>query len=165
VAERVHHEEAVLGRGEARAELGVGSRDAVDVRDAELLVADDGRGVDPVKVKAAAARSGLLPQEKAQGLGAEQVLPLIFQPGISTSPIITDISGRGLGLAIVKERVEKLKGTVLLETVLGKGTTFRISLPLTLARFRGIIVGVQGQQFVIPTSDVDRVARIKKTEI
>ena len=131
----------------------------------ELTVADDGNGIDPAKVKAAALKSGILSPERSQALGAKEALPLIFQPGISTSPIITDISGRGLGLAIVKETVEKLKGKLSLETELGKGTTFRMDLPLTLARFRGVLVRVQEHYFVVPTGDVERVARVKTTEI
>ncbi len=131
----------------------------------ELLITDDGNGIDAAKVKAAALKSGLLSPEKAHALDAQEILALVFQPGVSTSPIITDISGRGLGLAIVKEKVEKLKGTLSLETVPGKGTTFRMGLPLTLARFRGVIVRVQEHLFVVPTGDVERVARVKATEI
>src|SRR5439155_6554260 len=90
---------------------------------------------------------------------------LIFQPGVSTSPIITDISGRGLGLAIVKEKVEKLNGALSVETVPGKGTTFRVLLPLTLARFRGVVVRVDDQLFVLPVSHVERVTRVKQADI
>ena len=136
-----------------------------DSNTAELTVADDGKGIDAAKVREAALKSRLLSPEKAEAIDAREALPLVFQPGISTSPIITDISGRGLGLAIVKEKVEKLKGTLSLETEPGKGTTFRMALPLTLARFRGVLVRVQEHFFVVPTGDVERVARVKITEI
>ena len=131
----------------------------------QLLIADDGAGIDAHKVKAAAVKSGLLPPETADTLSEEEALSFIFQSGISTSPIITDISGRGLGLAIVKEKVERLNGTLLVETEPGKGTAFRMILPLTVSRFRGVIVRVDEQHFVIPTSQVDRVARLKKEQI
>ena len=85
---------------------------------------------------------------------------LIFQSDVSTSPIITDLSGRGLGLAIVREKVEKLGGSITLHTKKGKGTTFRIVLPVTLSTFRGILVETAGQQYVIPTANVERVTRI-----
>jgi two-component system, chemotaxis family, sensor kinase CheA len=92
-------------------------------------------------------------------------LMLIFQSGISTSALITDISGRGLGMAIVQEAVDKLGGRILLDTRKGEGTTFRISLPLTLATFHGTLLQEYGQLFAIPTSNVDRVLRVGKKDI
>lgn len=90
---------------------------------------------------------------------------LAFQSGISTSSIITDISGRGLGLAIVREKVEQLGGTVAIESHPDAGTTFRIALPLTLANFRGVLVGVGGQFFIIPIASIGRVARLADMDI
>src|SRR5439155_5777686 len=131
----------------------------------ELLISDDGAGIDAGKVKAATMKLGLLAPEKADALGNQEAVSLIFQPGVSTRPIITDISGRGLGLAIVKEQVEKLNGALSVETVPGKGTTFRLLLPLTLARFRGVVVRVDDRLLVLPTSQVERVARVKQADI
>ena len=142
--------------------IGISHRDGSNV---EMLVSDDGAGIDAGKVKAAALKAGLLTPEKAEALGDREALLLACQTGISTSPIITDISGRGLGLAIVKENTEKLNGTLAIETEPGKGTTFRIALPLTLARFRGIVVRVEEHLFVLPTSSVERVARVAKEEV
>jgi two-component system chemotaxis sensor kinase CheA len=85
--------------------------------------------------------------------------------GISTSPIITEVSGRGLGLAIVQEKAEKVGGSVSVETQLGIGTTFRLLLPLTLARFRGVLVRVGESLFVLPTRHVQRVLRLGMDEI
>ena len=92
-------------------------------------------------------------------------MSLIFQSDVSTSPIITEISGRGLGLAIVREKVEKLGGKISIHTELGVGTTFKIILPITLATFRGILIKVSGQNFVVPTINVERVIRIKPETI
>jgi two-component system, chemotaxis family, sensor kinase CheA len=131
----------------------------------ELLISDDGRGIHAEKVKAAAGKMRLLSPEKAESLSDKDALPFIFQSGVSTSPIITDISGRGLGLAIVKEKVEKLNGALSVETVPGKGTSFRIILPLTLARFHGVTVRVGEHLFVLPTSHVERVARVRRDEV
>lgn len=142
--------------------LGIAPRNGSNV---ELLITDDGAGIDAGRVKATAVKLGLLSVEKAAALSDKEALFLIFQSGISTSPIITDISGHGLGLAIVKEKVEKLNGALSIETEPGQGSTFRIILPLTLARFRGIIVRVDEQVFVLPTSNVERVARVKKEDI
>jgi two-component system, chemotaxis family, sensor kinase CheA len=131
----------------------------------EILVSDDGRGVDPVKVRSAAVRNGLITEEAANQLSDLEARMLIFQSDISTSPIITDISGRGLGLSIVREKVEKLGGTISFDSQIGKGTTFRIQLPVTLATFRGILVELNGLQFVIPTMNIERVMRIQKSGV
>lgn len=132
---------------------------------AEVLVADDGTGIDAGQVKAAARKLGLVSAEEAVRLSEHEALMLAFQSGISTSPIITDISGRGLGLAIVREKVERLGGTVEIESHPDAGTTFRIALPLTLANFRGVLVGAGGQFFIIPAASVGRAARLADMDI
>ncbi len=131
----------------------------------EILISDDGAGIDAGRVRAAALKLGVLSRDKAANLSEDETLSLIFQSGVSTSPIITDLSGRGLGLAIVREKVEKLGGNLSVETHLGAGTTFRILLPLTLATFQGILVRTHDQLFVLPTSHVERVLRIGREQI
>jgi two-component system chemotaxis sensor kinase CheA len=131
----------------------------------EILVSDDGSGVDVAKVRVAAVKLGVVSQEEAEKMGEEEALSLIFRSGVSTSPMITDLSGRGLGLAVVREKTEKLGGFVALETRGDMGTTIRMVLPLTLATFRGMLVGVEGRLFVIPTTSVERALRVKKEEI
>jgi two-component system chemotaxis sensor kinase CheA len=136
-----------------------------DGSNVELLIADDGVGIDASAVKSAALKQEVLSFEQAGTLTDAEALSLIFQSGVSTSPIITDISGRGLGLAIVKEKVEKLHGSLSVASQLGRGTRFRIVLPLTLARFRGVIVSASDRTFVMPTANVERVLRVRTTEI
>ncbi|MBI5643249.1 MAG: response regulator [Deltaproteobacteria bacterium] len=131
----------------------------------EILVSDDGAGINMARVKEAAVKNGVLTQPDADGLDAEEACLLIFNSGVSTSPIITDISGRGLGLAIVREKVDKLGGTIKVETEHNAGTAFRIVLPLTIATFRGVLVEADEQVFIIPTVNVERTLRIKKDEI
>jgi two-component system, chemotaxis family, sensor kinase CheA len=131
----------------------------------EIMVADDGIGIDAAKVKAAACKLGLVSAEEAETLAEQEAQALIFQSGISTSPIITDISGRGLGLAIVREKVERLGGIVALESHQDGGTTFRITLPLMLATFRGVLVRAGEHSFVIPALNVERVARVAQQDI
>lgn len=131
----------------------------------EVLVADDGAGIDAARVKAAARKLGVVSAEEAERLGEREVLALAFQSGVTTSPIITDVSGRGLGLAIVREKVERLGGTVALESQPGAGTAFRIVLPLTLANFRGVLVRAGGQLFVVPAASVERVTRVAGQDI
>ncbi len=132
----------------------------------EILISDDGAGIDPAKVRAAALKLGLIsPEAAVESMSEPEALALIFQSGVSTSPIITDISGRGLGLAIVREKVEKLGGAVSLETRPGTGTTFRLILPLTMVTFRGLLVRVDEHRFVLPTTHMERVVRVRQEEI
>ncbi len=131
----------------------------------EILMKDDGGGIDAEKVKKTAVKKGIISEVEAAKYTEQEALSLIFQSEVSTSPIITDISGRGLGLAIVREKVEKLGGLISLTTQVNQGTTFRIVLPVTMATFRGILVRVTNQVFVVPTANVERVTRIKPNEI
>ena len=134
-------------------------------RQVEILVSDDGTGIDVDQVRAAAIKTGVVSPEVAGKLDPQTVLSLIFQSGISTSPIITDISGRGLGLAIVREKTEKLGGAVSVDTRINVGTTVRLILPLTLATFRGVLVRAGERVFVLPAINVERVLRVSPTEI
>lgn len=143
-------------RGEIR--IIVSSRDGM----IEIAVSDDGAGIDTSKVKTVAEKSGFLSQEEAGRLSDSESLLLAFRSGVTTSPIVTDLSGRGLGLAIVKEKVEKLNGRIEIESQPGAGTTLRMTLPLTLATFRGVVVKVNEHPFVLPSANIRRVARVKK---
>jgi two-component system chemotaxis sensor kinase CheA len=134
-------------------------------RQVEISVSDDGSGIDLDNVRASAAKLGLLPADAATRLAAEEALRFIFHSGISTSPIITDISGRGLGLAIVREKAEKIGGVVSVESRTAVGTTFRLLLPMTLATFRGLIVRVDESLFVLPATSVERVLRVRQEDI
>ncbi|MBW2557907.1 MAG: response regulator [Deltaproteobacteria bacterium] len=131
----------------------------------EILLTDDGGGIDPGGLKEASCKRGIVSEEEARKLTEQDALPLVFQSGVSTSPIITDISGRGLGLAIVREKIEKFGGRVSIETERHKGTTLRMTLPLTVATFRGVLVTAAERPFIIPTTDVERTVRIKREEI
>jgi two-component system chemotaxis sensor kinase CheA len=131
----------------------------------EIVVSDDGEGIDLARVKASALKSEVVTEAEAGQLNEAATLALIFQSGVSTSPLITEISGRGLGMAIVREKVEKLGGQISIETKPNVGTTFRIVLPVTLATFKGILVQAGGQTFVIPISSVERITRVKREEI
>ncbi len=131
----------------------------------EILVADDGAGIAVAKVKAAACKLGVVSAEEALRLAEPETLALVFHSGVTTSPIITDVSGRGLGLAIVREKVERLGGIVAIESRPDGGTAFRIALPLTLANFRGVLVRAGGQLFIIPAARVERVTRVSDKEI
>jgi two-component system, chemotaxis family, sensor kinase CheA len=131
----------------------------------EILVSDDGAGIAAGRVAAAAVRQGILQQDQVDCMETEELLGLVFMSGLSTAPLITDISGRGLGLAIVREKVENLGGTVTMASEPNKGTTFRMVLPLTLSTCRGIIVRAGGHSFIVPAAGVERVARIGRASL
>jgi two-component system, chemotaxis family, sensor kinase CheA len=131
----------------------------------EIRVSDDGSGVNVESVKKSAVNRGILASGDAQNINDQDAASLIFHSGVSTSPMITEISGRGLGMAIVRAKAEKLGGNVTVESDRFAGTTLRITLPLTLATFRGIVVSAAGQMFVVPTTNIERVLRVKTSEI
>lgn len=131
----------------------------------QLLLSDDGAGIDTRKVKASAVKHGLISAEQAAHLGEPEAQALIFRSEVSTSPIITQLSGRGLGLAIVREKTEKLGGEVSVESRPGFGTAFRMVVPATRATFRGILVEAAGRQLVVPTLQVERVTRARPEDI
>jgi two-component system chemotaxis sensor kinase CheA len=141
---------------------------AVSPRDGnqvEISVSDDGAGVDLEKVKLAASRRGLSAADASGSNGESAALGLVFEADVSTSPIITQVSGRGLGLAIVREKTEKLGGRVAIESRRGAGTAIRMTVPLTLATFRGILIRVNQRSFIVPTAHVERVATFKPEDV
>jgi two-component system, chemotaxis family, sensor kinase CheA len=130
-----------------------------------MRFADDGAGIDWEKIRIAGLEAGTVSEAEAAALAPERDPSLIFRSGISTSPIITDLSGRGLGLAIVREKVEKLGGRVTCQSEPGAGTSFLLTLPLTLATFRGVLVRVGEHLLAVPSRSMDRVIRFRRVEI
>jgi two-component system chemotaxis sensor kinase CheA len=112
-------------------------------------LADDGAGLDTRQILERGVKLGLVP-EGAQ-IDPSEIHQLIFQPGFSTAAKVTELSGRGVGMDVVRRTIEALRGRIDIQTVRGKGTTFSFQLPLTLAIVDGILLGVGGDRFVIPT--------------
>ena len=131
----------------------------------EIVVSDDGGGINIERVKASAVKNGIMNAPEANDLSEAAALALIFQSGVSTSPILTEISGRGLGMAIVREKIDRLGGQIAIETMPRSGTSFRMLLPVTLATFKGILVSAGGQTFVVPTASVECIRRVRRDEI
>ncbi|AXJ01147.1 two-component system, chemotaxis family, sensor kinase CheA [Cyclonatronum proteinivorum] len=136
-----------------------------DDRKISIVIEDDGAGIDHKKVVASAIKSGALNREGAGKLSTSEINRLIFASGLTTSKIITDVSGRGLGMAIVLEKITSLGGTIAVTNETGKGIRFTIKLPQTLATFHGILVESGTQLFLIPAQAVRRAIRVEAAAI
>jgi two-component system chemotaxis sensor kinase CheA len=115
-----------------------------------IEVADDGRGMDPKALRAHAVKKGVLTEDSAVRLTDREALDLVFRPGFSTAKAVTDISGRGVGMDVVRTHVERAGGQVELESTVGRGTTIRLKMPLTLAIIPALLVKTGAQRFAIP---------------
>jgi two-component system chemotaxis sensor kinase CheA len=128
-------------------------------------ISDDGRGIDVQKVKARALQRGLWNEQESGTLDEATALNLIFRPGFSTADEITEISGRGVGLDVVQSILQRLKGTIQIETRPGQGTTFRLCLPLTLAIIKALLFRVEQRLYAIPLNAVAEIARIQESDL
>ena len=130
-----------------------------------LVVADDGRGMNPERLKGKALEKGLITDEEANTMDERQAFNLIFLPGISTKDVASDVSGRGVGMDVVKTNIQQLNGSIEIKSVGGKGTTFVISLPLTLAILPVLLVQLGEQPFAVPLSMVREILPIEVSAI
>jgi two-component system chemotaxis sensor kinase CheA len=130
-----------------------------------IEVSDDGGGIDADKVRKRALSLGLLDAERAARISESETLDLILQPGFSTAEEITELSGRGVGLDVVQSVLGRLKGTVQIETSPGRGTTFRLRLPLTLAIIRALLFRVDQRLYALPLNAVAEITRTVEEEI
>jgi len=130
-----------------------------------LTVEDDGAGIDAQKIAQSALNKGIITQEKLETMTESDIHHLIFHSGFSTAKKVSDISGRGVGMDIVRTQIQKLNGTVDIETQKGKGTKMIIKLPLTLAIIKGLLVELNNRMYSIPTNSVVEIVRIQEEEI
>jgi two-component system, chemotaxis family, sensor kinase CheA len=130
-----------------------------------IEVSDDGHGVDANKVRHRAIAQGLLTTEQAARLSEAEILDFIFRPGFSTAEEITELSGRGVGLDVVQSVMQRLKGTVQIETEAGQRTTFRLRLPLTLAIIQALMFRVEQRLYAIPLNTVLEIARAVEDDV
>ncbi|HEX2120877.1 MAG TPA: chemotaxis protein CheA, partial [Thermoanaerobaculia bacterium] len=128
-----------------------------------LDVTDDGRGIDPEKIRRVAMQRGLIGEKEV--VDQQRAYELMFTPGFSTAAAVSEISGRGVGLDVVKKNIQELKGTIDVVSRVGEGTTFRISLPITLAIIQALIVDAAGEKFAIPLTSVEESLRIYSRDI
>jgi two-component system chemotaxis sensor kinase CheA len=130
-----------------------------------ILVADDGRGMNPEKLRAKALEKGLITDEEANTMDERQSFNLVFLPGFSTASAVSDVSGRGVGMDVVRTNIQKLNGSIDIRSTPGKGTTFVISLPLTLAILPVLLVQLGDQPFAVPLSLVREILPIEADEV
>lgn len=129
-----------------------------------ISISDDGRGMDPVKIRNTAIRRGLITHEDAAALNETDLLMLIFAPGFSTAEKVSEVSGRGVGMDVVKRNIEGLGGTITLQSKLGHGSAVLLKLPLTLAIIPSLIVNVEGRKFAIPQVALNELVRLRNDE-
>jgi two-component system, chemotaxis family, sensor kinase CheA len=130
-----------------------------------IIVADDGRGMNPERLRAKAVEKGLISDEEANTMDERQSYNLIFLPGFSTASQVSDVSGRGVGMDVVRTNIQKLNGTIDIRSEQGKGTSFIISLPLTLAILPVLLVCLNEQPFAVPLSMVREILPIAAAEV
>ena len=130
-----------------------------------IEVSDDGRGIDTQKVIRRAIDAGAISAAEAEKLPESEAMRLIFLPGLSTVDEITETSGRGVGMDVVASAVERLKGTVEIESTPGAGTKFRLMVPLTLASIQALLFRIGGKLYAAPLSNVIEIARVSDSDL
>jgi two-component system, chemotaxis family, sensor kinase CheA len=128
-------------------------------------IRDDGRGMDPDRIRQAALRRGIISREDAERLSQEETLYLTLRPGFSTSEIVTDLSGRGVGMDVVNRSIEKVKGNLILNSVVGHYTEICLQLPLTLSVIEALMVACGGESFAVPLSYVQETIKIRSGDV
>jgi two-component system chemotaxis sensor kinase CheA len=123
-------------------------------------ISDDGAGIDTARVKSKAIERGVITVQQAARMSEGELLNLVFLPGFSTAEKVTNLSGRGVGMDVVKTNIDRVNGTVDLQSYLGKGTTIKIKIPLTLAIVRAVIIQSNGKRFAIPQVNIQELVRL-----
>jgi two-component system chemotaxis sensor kinase CheA len=130
-----------------------------------IEVSDDGKGLDIARIKDKAVEKGLVGHDEAERMSEEAAANLIFHPGFSTMDVSTELSGRGVGMDVVKTNISKLNGYIETLTAKGEGTTFRISIPLTLAIIQALMVRAAGLLYAIPLGPIEETIKVSKDDI
>lgn len=130
-----------------------------------IRISDDGRGLNHEKIATAAVKKGYLKDSEVASMTPQELYPYIFVPGLSTASALSEVSGRGVGMDIVRNTVQKLKGTITVDSEVDKGTTFTIRLPLTLAVTRALLVVAGNELFALPMQSVVQIARVERSAI
>ena len=130
-----------------------------------IEIMDDGKGIDVNTLKRKAVEKGLMTEEEVLKMPDDDAINIIFLPGFSTMAVATELSGRGVGMDVVKTNISLLNGYVEVSTEKGKGTTFRINIPLTLAIIQALMVEVDGAKYAIPLTPIEETLKVAKKDI
>ncbi|WP_259417178.1 chemotaxis protein CheA [Bacillus toyonensis] len=130
-----------------------------------IQITDDGNGINKGKVLEKAIKNGVVTEADANRLTDREVFDLIFQPGFSTAEVVSDLSGRGVGLDVVKHTIHSLGGHLIIDSEEGKGSTFRIELPLTLSIIQSMLVQTNDKRYALPLGNIVEAIRIKREDI
>lgn len=130
-----------------------------------IQIKDDGKGMDPEKIRAKALEKGMFKKEHAKTMGLREIYGLIFEPGFSTADEISDLSGRGVGMDVVKTSFNRLGGIIDVFSQVGKGTTITITLPLTLAIVPALVVGIEDYFFAVPQINIVEVVWLHGSDV
>ncbi len=130
-----------------------------------MKISDDGKGMDPEKLKAKAIEKGIVTEDQAAMMSKREILQLVFLPGFSTAAKVSAVSGRGVGMDVVRTNIVKLKGMIEIDSEVGKGTTFIVKLPLTLAIIQGLLVRTQNEKYAIPLASVIEVVSVDQGSV
>ena len=150
----------------AKPEIGKIVLKAVHEGDSIVIeVRDDGHGIDAEKIRDKALEGGFFSKEALAKMSQREILSIIFLPGFSTAKEVSNMSGRGVGMDVVKKKIEEIGGSVGIATVKGKGTKIIIRLPLTLAIIQGLLIVVEGVNYVIPVAAVEETVIITPSDI
>lgn len=128
-------------------------------------ISDDGKGIDPDKIAAAAVARGVITREALTRMESREIVDLIFRPGFSTAAEVTNVSGRGVGMDVVRTSIERIGGSVDIHTVTGVGTTVRVRIPLTLAIIPALVVGEDGERYAIPQANLVELVRLEGKDL
>ncbi len=128
-------------------------------------ITDDGKGLDANGLKAKAIEKNLITEREADQMTDKEAFALIFKPGFSTATKVTNVSGRGVGMDVVKTNIEKLNGVIEIDSELGKGSSFKLKIPLTLAIIQSLLVGTQEEYYAIPLASVLETVRVPIDDI
>jgi len=131
----------------------------------QILVEDDGAGIDEERVREVAVARGLATPQGVRELSRREVMNLIFVPGFSTARQVTALSGRGVGMDVVKNNIANLSGIIDLQSERGHGTRFEITLPVTLAIIRALVVGVAGRTYAVPLNSVLEILEVRARDV
>lgn len=130
-----------------------------------IVISDDGRGIDPAAIRRSACSKGLIDEATAARLSDQEAINLVFAAGFSTASAVSDISGRGVGMDVVRSAVQKVQGTLTLESIAGRGTTIRLSLPLSMAVTQVLTIETDGQRFGVPMDAVRETVRVPQQSV